>query len=43
MDNWTFAATMIVVGMGGTVVVLGGLGVLMSLLKRIFPAQDEKR
>jgi Na+-transporting methylmalonyl-CoA/oxaloacetate decarboxylase gamma subunit len=40
MDNVTFALTMIIVGMGGTLAVLGLLGVVMALLKKVFPAQE---
>jgi hypothetical protein len=36
MDNWTFGITMIVVGMGGTIMALGVLALLMGLLKRLF-------
>lgn len=39
MDNWTFGATMVVVGMGGTLATLALLSFLMRLLKRIFPYQ----
>lgn len=42
MDNWTFGWTMIIVGMGGTVLTLGFFGFLMSLLKFIFPIENEK-
>jgi len=42
MDNWTFGFTMIVVGMGGTVVVLALFAVLMVLLKKIFPFKEEE-
>jgi len=42
MDNWTFGFTMIVVGMGGTLVVLALFAVLMVLLKRIFPFKEEE-
>ena len=37
MDNWTFGVTMIVVGMGGTVLTLWILSLIMSLLKKSFP------
>jgi hypothetical protein len=37
MDNWTFGITMLIVGMGGTVLTLWILSLLMSLLKKIFP------
>jgi len=43
MNNWTFAATMIIVGMGGTVVALGFLAVLMGLLKKLFPHTDQPK
>jgi hypothetical protein len=42
MDNWTFGITMIVVGMGGTILTLWILSLLMGLLKRIFPLAKEK-
>jgi len=43
MDNWTFGVTMIIVGMGGTVLTLWILSLLMSFLKKIFPyAKEEK-
>lgn len=37
MDNWTFGITMIIVGMGGTLVTLWVLSLLMSLMKKVFP------
>jgi len=37
MDNLTFAVTMIVVGMGGTLLTLCILSLLMVLLKKSFP------
>ena len=43
MDNWTFGITMIVVGMGGTILTLWILSLLMSFLKRIFPIAKEKK
>jgi hypothetical protein len=42
MDNWTFGITMIVVGMGGTVLTLWILSLLMSLLKKCFPWKPEE-
>jgi hypothetical protein len=42
MDNWTFGLTMIIVGMGGTLGVLALFAVLMVLLKKIFPLQEEE-
>jgi Na+-transporting methylmalonyl-CoA/oxaloacetate decarboxylase gamma subunit len=41
MDNWTFGLTMLVVGMGGTLVALTLLAVIMGLLKKIFPVKEE--
>ena len=41
MDNWTFAVTMIVVGMGGTLLTLCILSLLMGLLKKAFPYKKE--
>jgi Na+-transporting methylmalonyl-CoA/oxaloacetate decarboxylase gamma subunit len=42
MDNWTFGITMIVVGMGGTLLTLWILSVIMSLLKKAFPLKKEE-
>jgi hypothetical protein len=42
MDNWTFAITMIVVGMGGTLLTLWILSLLMGLLKKAFPYKKEE-
>ena len=41
MDNWTFGLTMLVVGMGGTMLALGALALLMGVLKKIFPVREE--
>ena len=41
MDNWTFGITMIVVGMGGTLLTLWILSLLMSVLKKVFPYKKE--
>ncbi len=41
MDNWTFGITMIIVGMGGTVLTLWILSLLMSVLKKVFPLGKE--
>ena len=40
MDNWTFGLTMLVVGMGGTLVALTLLAIIMGLLKKIFPVKE---
>jgi len=42
MDNWTFGVTMIVVGMGGTLLTLWILSLLMSALKNAFPYKKEE-
>jgi hypothetical protein len=42
MDSWTFGLTMVVVGMGGTLLTLMLMSLLMALLKRIFPLREEK-
>lgn len=42
MGNLEFGLTMIVVGMGGTLVVLGLFAVLMHLLKIVFPTREEE-
>ncbi len=41
LDNWTFGITMLVVGMGGTVLTLWILSLIMSLLKKVFPISKE--
>jgi len=43
MDNWTFGITMLVVGMGGTLVALALLALIMGLLKKIFPIKEESK
>jgi len=42
MDNWTFGITMVVVGMGGTLLTLWILSLLMSLMKKLFPSAKEE-
>ena len=42
MDNWTFGITMIIVGMGGTVLTLWILSLIMSLLKNLLPYSKEE-
>ncbi len=42
MDKWTFGWTMLVVGMGGTIVTLMIFSLLMSLLKKLFPYRKEE-
>ena len=42
MDNFTFGVTMMVTGMGGTLLALALLAVLMNVLKMLFPFKREK-
>ena len=42
LDNWTFGITMVVVGMGGTLLTLWILSLIMSLLKKAFPYKKEE-
>lgn len=42
MDNLTFGLTLMVVGMGGTLVTLALLAVIMNLLKKIFPVREDQ-
>lgn len=41
MDNarWTFGLTLMIVGMGGTFLTLWVLGLVMDLLKKVFPLE----
>ena len=41
MGKWTFGITMMIVGMGGTLLTLWILSLLMMVLKRIFPISEE--
>ena len=41
MDNWTFGVTMMVCGMGGTILTLWIMSLIMRLLGKIFPAKKE--
>ncbi len=42
MEKWTFGFTMLVVGMGGTIVTLVIFSLIMGLLKKIFPYRKEE-
>jgi hypothetical protein len=42
MDKWTFGLTMLVVGMGGTIVTLMLFSLIMGLLKKVFPYKKEE-
>lgn len=43
MDKFTFGFTMLVVGMGGTLLTLGIMSAIMALLKKIFPLKQEEK
>ncbi len=45
MDNWTFGITMLVVGMGGTLLSLWAISHIIRVLKKIFPykAEEDKK
>jgi hypothetical protein len=40
MDNLTFGITVLVVGMGGTIITLWVMSLIMGLLTRIFPYKE---
>ncbi len=42
MDNWTFGLSMLIVGMGGTLLTLLIMSGLMEILKGLFPYKAEK-
>ena len=42
MDNWTFGFTMMIVAGGGTFLTLWLLGLIIDLLKRLYPLNPEK-
>lgn len=42
MDKWTFGLTMLIVGMGGTIVTLMLFSLIMEILKRLFPYKQEQ-
>ncbi|MDO8785285.1 MAG: OadG-related small transporter subunit [Syntrophales bacterium] len=42
MDNFTFGITMIIVGMGGTILTLWIMSLIMGLLTRVFPYKKEE-
>jgi Na+-transporting methylmalonyl-CoA/oxaloacetate decarboxylase gamma subunit len=41
MDNFTFGLTLIIVGMGGTLIALGLLVIFINLLKKIFSIKEK--
>jgi len=42
MDKWTFGLTMMIVAGGGTFLTLWVLGLIIDLLKRIYPLTPPK-
>jgi hypothetical protein len=40
VDNWTFGLSMLVVGMGGTLLTLMIMSALMGMLKKFFPVKE---
>jgi len=42
MDKWTFGLTLTVVGVGGTFLTLWVLGLVVDLLKRVFPLESKE-
>jgi hypothetical protein len=40
MDKVSFGVTMLVVGMGGTLIILWSLSLFIILLKKIFPVKE---
>jgi Na+-transporting methylmalonyl-CoA/oxaloacetate decarboxylase gamma subunit len=42
MDNFTFGVTLLVVGMGGTLVTLAIMALVMAGLGSLFPVKPEK-
>jgi len=42
MDNFTFGITMLVCGMGGTILTLWIMSLIMSALMRVFPYKKEE-
>jgi Na+-transporting methylmalonyl-CoA/oxaloacetate decarboxylase gamma subunit len=43
MDNLTFGITMMVCGMGGTILTLWILSLIMALLGKLFPEKKEEK
>jgi hypothetical protein len=43
MDNWTFGITMLVCGMGGTLLTLSIMSLVMSLLRKLFPIEKGEK
>ncbi len=43
MDNFTFGVTMLICGMGGTILTLWIMSLVMTLLGKLFPEKSEKK
>ena len=43
LDNFTFGVTMLVAGMGGTLLTLWIMSLIMAALGKIFPVKEEER
>ena len=43
MDNFTFGMTMLICGMGGTLLTLWILSLVMTLLGRLFPEEPARK
>ena len=43
MDKWTFGLTMLIVGMGGTILTLMLFSLIMAGTKKIFPYEKEEK
>jgi len=42
MDNFTFGMTLLIVGMGGTLVTLAIMAMVMAVMGKLFPDKPEK-
>jgi Na+-transporting methylmalonyl-CoA/oxaloacetate decarboxylase gamma subunit len=42
MNNWEFGITMMIVGMGGTLLTLWIMSLLMGALKKVFPIREKR-
>ncbi len=42
MDKWAFGLTMTIVGVGGTFLTLWVLSLVIDVLKKVFPLQEQK-
>lgn len=42
LDNYTFGVTMLVAGMGGTLLTLWIMSLIMAALGKIFPVKEEE-